>query len=235
VYVAGELQAAMKKDQSVQRHYSGFDASHLRFVTLGADCYRHVSFRLGDQIYWTRTKLRIPKGEVLFTDGSNYARTRCGNRLAEAVNPQLTSILEPPPEVLSAPPFRLSDAPQALRTGAALGQERGDGSGDLPLATGPISFPNTIPNVITGASPSSASAGAAPGGGVIPWLPLGLVAYGSAGKPTGSGPVPVAPPPVMPVPIPEPDEVILVAAFLSGVWMIARPRSGLQRAARHIR
>lgn len=245
VYADGELEDAMRKDHAVEQHYSDFDANHLRFVALAADCYRFVSFRQGGRIYWTRRKLRIPKGEILFTDGMHYARTRCGNRLSEQENPGLTSLVEPPAEVLSPPPFRLDnsqlpDSPPAysqptLKTDAFSAPEIAESRGDLPLQSGPVIFPNTIPDVITGASPPSVSANQVAAGFLSPWVPLGFTSYGSPIRSTTGGKVPVAAPPVVPLPVPEPDEVIVVAAFLYAIWSVARPRTQAEPAERHIR
>jgi len=50
--------------------------------------------------------LRIPKGEVLLTDGTSWARARCGNRLS-AKPQKMVSNEEPPTKDLALPPMQL--------------------------------------------------------------------------------------------------------------------------------
>lgn len=82
---------------------SGLD--HFRGVDLAGSANRrlkatgtlpNVSFRVRDQIYWTRKKVRLPKGERVITDGVHYSRVRCGNRISEV--PQPTTTPEVPEE-----------------------------------------------------------------------------------------------------------------------------------------
>jgi hypothetical protein len=236
VYAPHELKHAVDTDSAVREHYSGFNTNRVQFVTLASDCYRYVSFRQGDQIYWTRRKLRIPKGEVLFTDGVNYARTRCGNRLAEQPNPAQLSLAEPPPEVLSPPPFRLGDGRTSVTTGATPGQEL---AADLPIEIGPIVFPNTIPDVVTGARPTSVSTAGLPDPYLSAWKPFFVAlnngaprnpnALGGGGGSTGVTP----PPPSIPIPVPEPDEALAVAAILCAIWFLVRP--DVKTSSRHIK
>jgi len=58
-----------------------------------------------DQVYWTKKKLRIPKGELLWSDGTSYARARCGNRLSDQPHDP-PAAAEPEEAVLSLPLFR---------------------------------------------------------------------------------------------------------------------------------
>ncbi|MBV9157694.1 MAG: hypothetical protein JO097_15630 [Acidobacteriaceae bacterium] len=103
-YSPAELKFANEKDPLVRNHYSDFNLRDARLVTLSDDRYQYVSFRLNNRIFWTRKKLRIPKGEVLLTDGYNYARTRCGNRLSSTPKPNTTP-LQPSERLLSLPPY----------------------------------------------------------------------------------------------------------------------------------
>jgi len=92
-----ELNDAIASDPVVARHYADFDLSSARTVRLNRDRAVYVSYRLGDRVYWTAKKLTLFKGEMLFTDGSHEARTRCGNRVSETPQ-QPTSPKEPPEE-----------------------------------------------------------------------------------------------------------------------------------------
>jgi hypothetical protein len=101
-YSQSELRFASQNDSLVREHYLAFDISSTRLVTLTADRYQYVSYRVHDQIYWTKRRLRIPKGEILLTDGRHYARSRCGNRLSNTPQ-QPTANLEPPEAALNLP------------------------------------------------------------------------------------------------------------------------------------
>jgi hypothetical protein len=122
-YSQGELQYAHGNDSLVREHYSNFDIKHARLVNLTEDRLQYVSYRLKDQIYWTKRKLRIPKGELLLTDGVSYARTRCGNRLSDTPHEAATSPQEPDPKVLSLPAVTPEMLPKmALATPPSLGE-----------------------------------------------------------------------------------------------------------------
>ena len=83
-YNAGELVRALDVDPVAARHYSVFRRSLVR--TVGADFSApvFVSYRVGAAIYWTSRPIRLPRGETLLTDGTNYARARCGNRISQS-------------------------------------------------------------------------------------------------------------------------------------------------------
>jgi hypothetical protein len=99
---AEELRAAVCSDPLVARHYRDFNLSMVHTVRLQTDESAYVSYRIGDKIFWTRHKLILHRGEVLLTDGVNYARTRCGNRVSQAPIPK-TSALEPAPKTFETP------------------------------------------------------------------------------------------------------------------------------------
>ncbi len=121
---AGELRQAIANDPIVAAHYAGFNLAQVRAIRLTGVRFVYVSYRMGDRVYWTRRKLRLASGETLLSDGTNLARTRCGNRISETpVGP--VGPAEPPSETLerpadqeliaeSLPPFELPiDAPPA--------------------------------------------------------------------------------------------------------------------------
>jgi hypothetical protein len=78
-----ELQSAMAKDSVVFAQYAAFHLERARVIRLDQDRLAHVSYRVGDQIYWTNRQLKLAKGETLITDGVQTARTRCGNFISE--------------------------------------------------------------------------------------------------------------------------------------------------------
>jgi hypothetical protein len=111
VYSPAELRAAMQNDPLVREHYADFNLHSAQLVKLTNDQYQYASFRLRNRIFWTYKKLLIPKGEVLITDGTNYARTRCGNRLSDVPKGN-TTMLQPADQLLSLPPFSPELLPQ---------------------------------------------------------------------------------------------------------------------------
>jgi hypothetical protein len=61
-----------------------------------------MSYRVGDQIYWTKRRLILHEGEQILTDGDTTIRGRCGNRLSET--PMVpTSGQEPLADVFDRP------------------------------------------------------------------------------------------------------------------------------------
>jgi len=99
-----KLQAAIERDPVVAAHYADFRVSDVRVVRLASERKVHVSYRLGDRIFWTKNEVTLHAGETLLTDGEHLARTRCGNRVAEVPAGPL-SPAEPPAEVINSPVF----------------------------------------------------------------------------------------------------------------------------------
>ncbi len=106
VYSSEELARSRRIDPVVAKHYAGFGGSISIHKTV-RDNFMYVSYRKKDRVYWTQTKHRIPGGEYVLTDGKNFARARCGNRLspvpqepiAEAGEPDANGLDKPePPE-----------------------------------------------------------------------------------------------------------------------------------------
>jgi hypothetical protein len=127
VYSPTELQNADHDDPVVQEHYADFNLKEARMVQLTEDRYQYASYRLKQKIYWTKKRLRIPKGEVLLTDGASWARARCGNRLSEQPHPQVSNE-EPPVKALSMPPMELGTPMELAETPPA-----GELAGIIPL------------------------------------------------------------------------------------------------------
>lgn len=101
VHSVEELRSAIGADAVVADHYKGFDLSKAHVERLAAPRFAHVSYRVGEHVYWTRNPLVLPAGERVITDGTNIARTRCGNQVAS--RPGITSSAEPSATVLDTP------------------------------------------------------------------------------------------------------------------------------------
>lgn len=101
VHSAVELAAALRHDPVARVHYADFNVAAARVLRVEQSRLVHVSYRIGDKIYWTRNKVRLAAGENLLSDGQHLARARCGNRIADLPQGPV-SAHEPAPEVLDA-------------------------------------------------------------------------------------------------------------------------------------
>jgi hypothetical protein len=119
---SAELHSALAHDPVAAAHYAGFNVGAARKVQLERSRMAHVSYRVGDKIYWTRKPVRLALGETLLTDGEHLVRTRCGNRIAD--EPQAPVLAnEPAAEVLETAfvsAEALIDAPPDVAPGAHL-------------------------------------------------------------------------------------------------------------------
>jgi hypothetical protein len=83
VHDAAELARIVKADPVVAQHYAGLRLDAVRDVTVTRPRAVYVSYRKGDQVYWTAKKLTLKAGETLLTDGSIELRARCGNMISD--------------------------------------------------------------------------------------------------------------------------------------------------------
>lgn len=98
-----ELKYAVAHDPVVADHYADFNLAKAHVERLDQDELAYVSYRIGDHVFWTNKKLKLAKGETVITDGTNVARTRCGNRVS--MLPLLPVSPAPPaPQDIEAPP-----------------------------------------------------------------------------------------------------------------------------------
>lgn len=194
-----ELREAIQRERVVAAHYAKFAIGNARVIRVVHDRQVYVSYRLGSQIYWTKKKVTLHKGETLLSDGKHLARTRCGNRISE-VPAEPTSPSEPTEKVLNHPlPPHISAS-----------------TTDSPLP-GPIWSAGSMPLLTLPSTP----AGPDP---VLPFFPI-PPCCGSSPRPSPSpGPLPQPYPP--PVATPEPASLLLLitgSAVLLLLWKFRRP------------
>jgi hypothetical protein len=198
-----ELKTAILRDPVAADHYADFNVAKARVVRLEQDQLAYVSYRMGDRIFWTSKKVKLPRGETVITDGEHEARTRCGNRISEtpaqpvSPNEPTAQVLQPsrPPQLVSILLPPTIDFPPA------------------PPPTFPPGPPLTPPPT--------------PPGGVIPppyFPPVGgggspppSVPPNHSGPPTHSVPPAVPPPPVS---VPEPGSFALLLVGLATLVVV---------------
>lgn len=213
-----ELQTALRNDPVIAAHYAGFRTQSVRILRLRASRQAYVSYRMGDHIYWTRKKITLHAGETLLTDGTHFARARCGNRIADTpLGPSSPS--EPPVETLDrpvaphspaapvdvpAPPFMPYDPPPAL---VALNSPGQTGSPE-PF----IPFLPFFPCCGVGSHPTTTPKSSPPIPGPLP-------------QPAPSpSPYPLPQPYPTPIPpavvTPEPSSILLLLAGVAGLFCL---------------
>jgi hypothetical protein len=99
---ARELRDAVAKDPVAAAHYAGFDFAKARMIRTNSERAVYVSYRRGENTYWTTQKLKLNAGEALITDGRRTVRTRCGNFISD-IPASPVFVGEPTPSVLDTP------------------------------------------------------------------------------------------------------------------------------------
>jgi len=97
-----ELLWEVAQDPIVAAHFSDFNGAGARLVQLQAPQQVHLSYRLDDRVYWTAKKVGLAPGEMLITDGREFARARCGNRISLTPQEPVSSE-EPVPDAFEEP------------------------------------------------------------------------------------------------------------------------------------
>jgi hypothetical protein len=199
-----ELKHVITEDRVVALHYAAFDLQNARLVRLQRARAVYVSYRIGNHIYWTRKRVELHRGEILITDGTHTARTRCGN---------LVSATPVKPVSPQEPAAALLDTPEAPRAVGALEPSA------LPL---PDLLPPQETPSLPGFSPLAGPQPAPDGGGEASIFVPPVIIF-PEGK-TPSNTPPVNPPVPPPLPVPEPGTLVLVLSSLPAVWLLRRRR-----------
>lgn len=155
VHTAAEVVRAIAADPVVAAHYTGINTGRLRSERLAKPLSAHVSYRIGDQVYWTKARLTMAAGEHVLTDGNTTLRARCGN---------IISIVRRTPTFAGEPEAIEFDLPEDIATTPA------------PFVTDATPPPlRNVPPVVP-LRWSVATLYSIPAPGVLPLLGLGLLA-----------------------------------------------------------
>jgi hypothetical protein len=219
-----ELLEAVQREPVVAAHYAEFRTDHVRVIHLKQDKLAYVSYRLGNQIYWTKKKLMLHEGETLLSDGEHLARTRCGNRVSDV---PMTPVApdEPAEKTLNTPimPPHVDMATVSLLDG--------------PLWPEISAAPALLP--MSGLPPAT---GSTPGGLFPPFIPIIPIfcCSGGGSPPPSSSSSPSSPStpstPVYPLPqpgcpvapptaTPEPTTLLLLLLGLAFAAFLAHSRT----------
>jgi len=227
-YSTAELKYADQEDPVVKAHYSGFNVKTAQMVQLTQDKYQYASYRKKNQVYWTKKKLRIAKGEVLLTDGASYARARCGNRLSD--KPQTpVSLQEPPYAALMLPPMQLG-TPMELAEKPPLGELSAITPVNISRLQAVLPPSNVVPPEMGPLFPVGPAVPIAP-----PIFPPGTPPS-TPTTPPGSPPIPPGIPPTIPPgsppisTVPEPKAVYLfLITFVLSLYALTRMMPGHEK------
>ena len=198
----GELRDAIARDTVVAAHYSKLDQSQLRKEIVPADRLVHVSYRKGDQVFWTTKKVLLRKGETILTDGVTQIRTRCGNCIAEQpagpTSPEEPDVVEFD-RLTEALPGAAAPEYAGLRTGTRPDDPLGSIAG--PSVSAPLA------GLRVGGTGSSSLSADTPGVGTRSYDPLVAGAHETATP--GDNPAPPGPdfdPPWPDLPLPPGED-----------------------------
>jgi hypothetical protein len=91
--VANERELALVRatDPVLRSHYREI-GQHVTLQSLQRDQWMYASYRIGNEIYWTRHAVLVHRGETVLTDGRCFIRSRCGNSLSGAPRKPTRSI-----------------------------------------------------------------------------------------------------------------------------------------------
>lgn len=75
--------------------------SNGKALRLKADLWAYVNYRRDGHVFWTTKLVRIPAGELVFSDGARMVRARCGNSIS--LRPQVPTEPSDVSELLDVP------------------------------------------------------------------------------------------------------------------------------------
>jgi hypothetical protein len=193
-----ELRSASAHDPVAAAHYAAFDLANARVVQVQEARSVYVSYRRGDDVFWTSKKLRLAVGETLITDGQHISRTRCGNQISDEPRMPVSLAGDPEPQTLDTPvPYEIIE-PFVASIGGEIG------GGGIPA--------NALPFfALTGAGGGISGTTGGPGISAVPIIPA------TGGVFPGPGNLP-------PISTPEPSTLILLPVGFAGAYLFRKFR-----------
>ena len=196
VVSAAELRSAVAHDPVVAAHYAAFDLANARVFQVQEARSVYVSYRRGDDVFWTSKKLRLAVGETLITDGQHISRTRCGNQISDESRMPVSLAGDPEPQTLDSPvPYEIIE-PFVASIGGEIG------GGGIPA--------NAVPSFTL----AGAGVGGTIGGSGISAVPI-IPATGGVFPGPGNTP---------PISTPEPGSLILLTTGLGAGYLFRKLR-----------
>lgn len=196
VVSAAELRSAVAHDPVVAAHYAAFDLANARVFQVQEARSVYVSYRRGDDVFWTSKKLRLAVGETLISDGQHISRTRCGNQISDEPRMPVSLAGDPEPQTLDTPvPYEIIE-PFVASIGGEIG------GGGIPA--------NAVPSFTL----AGAGVGGTIGGPGISSVPI-IPATGGAFPGPGNTP---------PISTPEPGSLILLTTGLGAACFFRKLR-----------
>jgi hypothetical protein len=196
VVSAAELRSAVAHDPVVAAHYAAFDLANARLVQVKEARSVYVSYRRGDDVFWTSKKLRLAVGETLITDGQHVSRTRCGNQVSDEPRMPVSLVGDPEPQTLDIPvPYEIIE-PFVASIGGDIG------GGGIPA--------NAVP--FFALASAGGGVGGTTGGPGISAVPI-IPATGGVFPGPGNAP---------PISTPEPATLILLPAGFAGACLFRK-------------
>jgi hypothetical protein len=193
-YSVQELVKATEDDPVVFAQYgSAVQDKPVRIASSPRPRRVYMSYRIGDQIYWTKRKALLTAGETTLTNGDIEIRARCGNQISET---EMFPVAENEPDAVEFDNL-VADEPALL----ASNSEVGSTPGALLSATPPAIWATVpaIPFGVPGGGGGSYAPGVPGGPGGGSFSP-GVPATGPGPTPSGSLPPPPSPPVTTPPP-----------------------------------
>jgi hypothetical protein len=197
---AAELARVIRKDRVVAAHYAEFNIDKAHATTVTTPRAVHVSYRKGDQVFWTAKKVMLAEGETLLSDGRSELRARCANRISDT--PQLPVEAHAPSseeldssvvENMTALEGSMENVSLAMLDDGGSGRGgfvRAPGSGTAPGASGgDAGSTATSPGGGTPASSAASGLGPVSQGGSV----LGRSSSSTATRPTPGSATPGSP------------------------------------------
>jgi hypothetical protein len=177
-YTGDELQAAIVSDAVVAAHHAGVNLKAVRPAVTTQPRLVYMSYRKGDDVFWTKHRVRLPAGEAVLTDGVHDIRARCGNAISDVAQ-QPTSDEEPAASEFdsTAPPPAPSGGTAASSVAGAAGTASPDGIGGGAAAAGLT--PQA--SLMAGSTPMAPGGSGISGGGPGPWMTAGPL-FGDGGS-----------------------------------------------------